>query len=293
MSVHLTQGELSQADLDLLVEGELTLAQRRRIVAALDQEVDGWRRCALAFLEAQAWRTSMRALAGGIAPRESLLDGGPRFKCGVPGVGLRGTSKRPPAETHPSKEKAGGDSLAELANRPQAPTLRATTPRTSSDRSATLLSWSAAALALILAVGLGYATGFQHAPPQGDAMTDENRDGGSPGGGLLDVPDPANPNAARPLIAGGPDDPTLRLVGTVKFDGADRPLPVVSGPGLDEEWLRNQPPLLSDYERSVLTQRGWQLREDRQIITVQLGDGSRLAIPVDSLQYRYVGNRVY
>jgi len=41
---------------DLLVDGELNPAERRRLLANLDDEPGGWRRCALAFLEAQAWR---------------------------------------------------------------------------------------------------------------------------------------------------------------------------------------------------------------------------------------------
>lgn len=38
---------------DLLVDGELSEPQRRRLLASLDDTPDGWRRCALAFLEAQ------------------------------------------------------------------------------------------------------------------------------------------------------------------------------------------------------------------------------------------------
>jgi hypothetical protein len=41
--------------LDLLVDGELSDAQRRELLAWCEREPDGWRRCALAFLEAQDW----------------------------------------------------------------------------------------------------------------------------------------------------------------------------------------------------------------------------------------------
>jgi hypothetical protein len=40
---------------DRLVDGELSPAERRRLLASLDERPDGWRRCALAFLEAQSW----------------------------------------------------------------------------------------------------------------------------------------------------------------------------------------------------------------------------------------------
>jgi hypothetical protein len=47
---------------DRLVDGELSEAERSRLLAALDQEPDGWRRCALAFLEAQCWREGLGGL---------------------------------------------------------------------------------------------------------------------------------------------------------------------------------------------------------------------------------------
>lgn len=41
--------------LDLLVDGELADDERRELLAWCEREPDGWRRCALAFLEAQNW----------------------------------------------------------------------------------------------------------------------------------------------------------------------------------------------------------------------------------------------
>jgi hypothetical protein len=47
--------------LDRLVDGELDEAERRALLLRLDQAPQGWRHCALAFLEAQAWRSETRA----------------------------------------------------------------------------------------------------------------------------------------------------------------------------------------------------------------------------------------
>lgn len=47
---------------DHLVDGELTDAERRELLTALDDEPAGWRRCALAFLEAQCWRADLSTL---------------------------------------------------------------------------------------------------------------------------------------------------------------------------------------------------------------------------------------
>ena len=47
--------------LDRLVDGELDPRGRRELLAALDREPGGWRRCAMAFLEAQAWAGAVSA----------------------------------------------------------------------------------------------------------------------------------------------------------------------------------------------------------------------------------------
>ncbi len=51
--------------LDLLVDDELDAERRRELLGRLDRDPDGWRRCALAFLEAQSWRRAIPALSGG------------------------------------------------------------------------------------------------------------------------------------------------------------------------------------------------------------------------------------
>ncbi len=45
---------------DLLVDGELSTEEQRELFARLDARPEGWRRCALAFVEAQAWRSDLR-----------------------------------------------------------------------------------------------------------------------------------------------------------------------------------------------------------------------------------------
>jgi len=48
--------------LDLLVDDELTESERRELLGRLDRMPDGWRRCALAFLEAQCWKKEGQAI---------------------------------------------------------------------------------------------------------------------------------------------------------------------------------------------------------------------------------------
>lgn len=48
---------------DLLVDGELDEAARRELLLKLENTPGGWRRCALAFLEAQSWGSEFGAFA--------------------------------------------------------------------------------------------------------------------------------------------------------------------------------------------------------------------------------------
>lgn len=60
------EGALTPEDqilLDRLVDGEVTETERRELLLRLERSPEGWRRCALAFLEAQAWRGEARAMA--------------------------------------------------------------------------------------------------------------------------------------------------------------------------------------------------------------------------------------
>lgn len=53
---------LAPETLDRLVDGELTSDEERELLAQLDQIPNGWRRCALAFLEARCWQQTTHAL---------------------------------------------------------------------------------------------------------------------------------------------------------------------------------------------------------------------------------------
>jgi len=55
---------------DRLVDGALSAAEYKSLRASLEDEPSGWRRCALAFLEAQAWRREFAAIR---RPEEDAL----------------------------------------------------------------------------------------------------------------------------------------------------------------------------------------------------------------------------
>jgi hypothetical protein len=57
---------------DRLVDDELNEEERRELLGRLDDESDGWRRCALAFLEAQCWKKVLGQIPN--EPKEKEID---------------------------------------------------------------------------------------------------------------------------------------------------------------------------------------------------------------------------
>ena len=72
---------------DLLVDGELGESDRRELLSRLDDEPGGWRRCALAFLEARAWKEGFGSMLHRPAERPPAEPVGRR-----PWFGGRGTT---------------------------------------------------------------------------------------------------------------------------------------------------------------------------------------------------------
>jgi hypothetical protein len=66
---------LSEAEqqrlLDRLVDGEIAHDEQRQLILSLEAQPDGWRRCAMAFLEAQAWGREFQQLTSEHAPAAS------------------------------------------------------------------------------------------------------------------------------------------------------------------------------------------------------------------------------
>ena len=76
-------------------------------------------------------------------------------------------------------------------------------------------------------------------------------------------------------------------VGT-KSTGPD--VPILAGPGINEEWLKQQPPPVTESGRVALARAGYHVDQRRRFIMTTLVDGRRVAVPVDQVQIRYTGN---
>ena len=81
--------------LDRLVDNELDDAERRELLLELEHSPDGWRQCALAFLEAQAFGDGLRSLM------TDPPDADPGRRAGVPPRGEAGPLS--PATVHASR----------------------------------------------------------------------------------------------------------------------------------------------------------------------------------------------
>jgi hypothetical protein len=167
---------IDRASLDRLVDGELDEPSRAALLRALDRQPDGWKRCALTFLEAQAWREAMPAVAVAHA--------------------------QPTSQSRPAFRRA---------------------------------------FAVAAAVAVAFCGGF---------------------------------------VARGPERQQQLAV---KHDPAPASSPAPAPP----------PPAVPEYVRSRMERQGYRVEGGRKVVELALDDGRKVAVPVDTLSYRYVGQRIH
>jgi hypothetical protein len=235
--------------IDQIVDGALTPAQLRAAIYLLDREPDGWKRCALAFLESQCWRETFRLVG----------------------------------EPNPTSLPAGLTSLTEN----DVHTIR-------TGRRWLARALSASVVAASFALGwLGH--GVHSGPRPGGNVVAES---GEPKTEAPNTPRPQSPattvgDGPRPTVVDGVDPGNeVMMVARLRVGSADAKdaLPILAGPGINTEWLKNQPPPVSEYGQAILQQHGYQVDQRRRLISATLGDGRRVTVPIDQVQIRYTGN---
>lgn len=215
--------------IEQLVDGSIAPAERRALLLRLEGEPDGWRRCALAFLEDQA----MRSALGGRAE-------------------LPLARVEPPAPV-PVPQSVPIPSLV----------------RRSIPASRYLMAAGLIAVAFLLGMRRGIQDQPASNPPEIAPV-------------VTQAPTPKAAPAANPVHAVG--------WASVEVDGQTiRQAPVLAGDGLDAEWLESQPELVSEYVRAQWERRGYQVAERRRLVSLNLEDGRRMAIPLDGVELQYVG----
>ncbi|QEH38876.1 hypothetical protein OJF2_74860 [Aquisphaera giovannonii] len=297
--------ESLEALIDRMVDGPLPPAELREAVARLDGVPDGqgWRRCGLAFLEAQCWGDAMRSSDGFLIPIGDLGDH-PRERAVRTGaVSSLGRQPDPDVDREAGTEPVPMPGVV-AAHRGIALTCEAggsarpnhgLTPVVTRSRPAASAWMIAVAASIVLAFGgalgwLGAAAARRGASPA--AAPESPRIAASPG------PKPDAPASPPPLapgeIPGLPAHrlPTVREVARLRLGegpgGAE--VPILDGPGLDARRLLEQPPVVSDYQQAALRAEGYELKQDRRLVPFRLGDGRTAAVPIDRVRLRYVGN---
>ncbi len=195
------QSRMISPDLvDRLVDGPMSPAELRDTVALLDASPDGWRRLAVAFLEAQCLNEALRPM----------------------------------------------------------------TPPPAIGRWKPWLSRTAAAATVAVSFSLGWAG-------HGARMT-------------------AAP-AAVPVLAQALPEPPATVVRAEPVLETT-PAPPADPSPLDQvqAYFASQPPVVSDHTRYLLQQQGYEVDEERGIVTGVLPDGRVVLAPVDQVRIRQVSN---
>ena len=240
---------------DLLVDGELNEADRRELLLHLEHQPDGWRRCALAFLEAQSWKAELGQI---VAPAA--------------------------LESLPSAvELAGAEAGSPRRN-----------GRRQSWRQhvATLLTMAASfLLALVVGMGLSgkWSGGSLHLPGSSRVATTVDEIPAANDGAMA-LPAALSDDAVR--TPQPPDDWEMVTVTSDKSlngQAATFSVPAQRRKVLDQNMLEQIPDAIPPDLQQAFAQSGHRVVQQREIVPVQMKDGRRLVVPVDHIEIHYVG----
>lgn len=245
---------------DRLVDGELNESERRELLAGLDQEPEGWRRCALAFLEAQCWKQVLGGLQDASA-----------------------------AESLPA---ASAESIPVSREQPSFQ------PQRSSriGRFNTILAMAASFLVALWLGSLvqrswrGVSVPVGRGPLGEMAAHSANQKSFSPVGrgaaGIAAAPGDVKPSSPwRVVTVSAPSDG--------KTPDRALSLPAVERNSLDDQWLQGISPAIPADVLQAFQRTGHQVEQRRELIPVPLKDGRRLLVPVDQVDVHYVGSKEY
>jgi hypothetical protein len=225
---------------DRLVDGELSESERRQLLASLDREPEGWRRCALAFLEAQSWKKEIGAL------RQT-----------VPAGSLKVASLAGPARQKTSPQKVLGTILA-----------------------------MAASFLLVLGAGIWWQRGERNIVVA-TATAPINQFAGKIGDQA------ATKSMSRPEKASIPWKLVRLSPAGSTNPNQDIELPAVERDRIDEQWLKSMPSAVPKNVVQALRRSGYQVQTNEELMPMVLKDGRRLVVPIDQVDVKYVGNRIY
>lgn len=258
-------GADDQQLLDRLIDGELTPEARRDLLLRLEHESGGWRRCAMAFLEAQSWGQDFRSMLK--EPSSEPGDGS------VPGTGNAATQMLVAAPASSMSASRGW-----------------------LDRAGTLL---AIAASFVVAFGLGVASKRLPDGGSGAGLVAENRPAAP--SSAIDSSVAAAASKVAPATQTAVPSELASAVGAAIDAATDRnppdeiaedsPIWLPSGLADEASLLGDEPaPAVPAYVRRALERSGHAIEQQQELWPVQLENGSHALLPVERVKVRYVGN---
>lgn len=249
--------------LDLLVDNELNELQRRELLARCEAEPDGWRACALAFIEAQAWSGALgRSRDVRLAATTSAV-AGEQTPLVNEHLQPRHFQPRPPAASAAKLSRPARVWNVSLA-----------------------LGGLAMAASLLLAFGIGMwmnpasLRGLVSPPKPDFVIGSTNTERGKSPNSIGHVPVGRSPQTARLVVGGSAGSNEVRV-------------PIMEGDDLDDDWWRRQPAAMPAEMRQALERLGHQVHERRQLVPFDLDDGRRIMVPVDQVDVEPAEGRLY
>jgi hypothetical protein len=237
--------------IDRLVAGELDEPERGNLLEWLDEQPGRWRRCALAFLEAQLWQ---EALGGMVGHSHQAL--------------------------HPAASKRHvlrGGRIWPFACRLSA--VAATLLVVFGLGLVTGSAWSVGHGQDLIPVGQLVNDSMPNLAI--DAVSQNGSRNGDPSAKLTQASHDRSPVQTFAVLKIATKDAGTREIH----------LPVQEGSAVESRWLSPQPQPLPEYLQRQLAQRGFEIQQRRRFLEVQLEDGRNAVIPVDQYQVRFVGHR--
>jgi hypothetical protein len=252
---------INRQSLDMLVDGELPEPERRELLLSLDQVPEGWRSCALAFLEAQCWkqtcgtdaREQTRPAARGRTDWQSVL----------PSVVTRPRSRL---------RRFMGSGLTALA--------------------------TAATFLVALALGWTLRDALRGGRPPGPGAGEvaEVLPGGVEGEGPQ-AERGQTPDTTRQIAVRAVPQPwgtvQVSLPGATEDSRESISVPVTESDRVEESWFRPSPDAMPADVQAALERLGYQVRQQRQLLPVPMQGGYRLVLPVDQVELRRVSKPAY
>lgn len=232
---------------DLLADGELDPARRNELLLSLDEVPGGWRRCALAFLEAQAWRSDLRTAVAAPAATDSRP---------ATAVAL---ARSPFA-------RAGHLGVVALA---------------------LLIAFGTGWLTRPVGEGSGETGAGDRARvtpvhvAQSESISDKGPEQGS------DETSPEADNNAPQLASALRMTGVLMLQVDDHGQTREVQVPILNASGIDVRRLLEQAPAVRSAAVQALERRGHKVETHRQILTVDLKDGRKLLVPIDQVDVHF------